>query len=136
MTKRWRALAAGMAVSLGSMAVAQDVPLLAQVRAGLWQVHEVDSKQPARSLCITDAHRLLQLEHGSATCSFRTVASAGQTATVRYVCPGAGNGTTDLTVESRDILRLHTQGVARGAPFDTVYEARFGGACRGGLAVR
>jgi hypothetical protein len=136
MTKRWRALAAVLAASFGSLAVAQDVPLLAQVRAGLWQVHEVDSKEPARAVCVTDPHRLLQLEHGVAACTFRTVASAGQTATVRYVCPGAGNGTTDLTVESRDILRLHTQGVARGAPFDTVYEARFGGACRGGLAAR
>ena len=131
-----RALTAGVIAGCAGLAGAQGVGALAQVRAGEWQVHEVGTQAAPRALCITDPKRLLQIEQGAAVCTFNTIAAGADTATVRYVCPGAGNGMTDLTVESATVLRLHTQGVQKGAPFDTTYEARFAGACRSGLADR
>jgi hypothetical protein len=131
-----RALAAGMLAGGGAMAAAQGVGALAQVQTGEWQLHEVGAGPAGRSLCVSDPRRLLQVQHGTAACTFRTITSAANAATVRYVCPGAGNGTTELTVESKSIVRLHTQGVQRGAPFDVTYEARFAGPCRTGLAER
>ena len=131
-----RALALGLIAGGAGLAAAQGVDALGQMRPGEYQIHEVGAKDAPRTVCVTDPKRLLQLEHGSATCTFRTITAGAQAASVRYVCPGTGNGTTDLTVESKSILRLHTQGVQRGAPFDTIYEARFNGACRAGLAAR
>lgn len=132
-----RALACALAgvFAGGAVAAAPEPAAMAQVRAGEWQLHEVGTPGPARTLCVGDPRRLLQIEHGAAACSFRTIVSTADTATVRYVCPGAGNGMTELTVESRAIVRLHTQGVRRGAPFDVTYEARFAGSCRAGLAT-
>ena len=131
-----RALAAGALAGISGMAVAEGAGALAQVQAGEWQVHEVGEKSPARALCVGDAKRLLQIQHGAAACTFRTISDESNAATVRYVCPGAGNGTTELTVEGKTILRLHTQGVAGGAPYDVTYEARFAGPCHMGVAVR
>lgn len=131
-----RALAAGALAGAGGLAMAQGVGALSQVQVGQWQLHEVGAKTPPQAVCAPDVKRLLQIQHGAASCSFRTISDEGSAATVRYVCPGAGNGTTELKVESRTILRLHTQGVARGAPYDVTYEARYAGACETGLAQR
>lgn len=131
-----RALALGLIAGGTGMAVAQGVDALGQMRVGEYHIHVIGAKNAPKILCITDIKRLLQLEHGSAACTFRTITAGESAASVRYVCPGAGTGTTDVAVESKTILRLHTQGVQRGAPFDTTYEARFNGACRAGLAAR
>lgn len=131
-----RALAAGTLAGGAGGAVAEGAAALGQVQPGQWQIHEVGDKAPPRALCVTDPRRLLQIQHGAAACSFRTISDESNAATVRYVCPGAGNGTTELTVESATVLRLHTQGVQRGAPYDITYEARFAGPCRTGLAGR
>jgi hypothetical protein len=131
-----RTLAAGALAGGCGMAVAQGAGALSQVQPGQWQVHVVGDKSPPRAVCAADVKRLLQIEHGGATCTFRTISDAGSAATVRYVCPGAGSGMTELTVESKTIVRLHTQGVAKGAPYDVTYEARYAGACGTGLAQR
>ena len=135
--KRWMmALAGVVTTGMGGYALAQGVSALAQLRTGEWQVREIGATVPARSICVGDTRRLLQIEHGGAACNHRTIATGAKAATVRYTCPGAGTGTTELAVESGSIVRLHTQGVSRGAPFDTTYEARFSGACGPGLAKR
>lgn len=135
--KRWTvALALGAASGLGGYALAQGQSALSQVRAGEWQVHEVGTQTPVRAICVRDPRRLLQIEHAGAQCTHRTIAAGAKAATVRYTCPGAGAGTTELAVESGTSIRLHTQGVSRGAPFDATYEARFAGACGAGLANR
>lgn len=127
-----RALGAGVLAGVAAVSVgAEQLSALGQVRPGGWLIHEIGAKDPPRALCVSDPHRLLQIEHGAAACNFQTIANEGSAATVRYVCPGAGTGTTELTVESPSIVRLHTQGVHGGAPFDTTYEARFSGPCRG-----
>ena len=131
-----RALALGLIAGGGGAAVAQAVDALGQMRPGEYEVHEIGATDAPRTLCVTDTKRLLQLAHGNAACSFRTITAGAGAATVRYVCPGAGNGTTDVTVQGKTNLRLHTQGVQRGAPFDTVYQAQFNGPCRAGLAAR
>lgn len=131
-----RALALGLIAGGGGAALAQAVDALGQMRPGEYQIHEVGGANAPRTLCVTDTKRLLQLAHGNAGCTFRTITAGAEAATVRYVCPGAGNGTTDVTVQGKTGLRLHTQGVQRGAPFDTVYQAQFNGPCRAGLAAR
>lgn len=130
-----RALAAGALAGAGGIGMAQGAGVLSQVQAGQWQVHEVGDKA-TRALCAPDAKRLLQIQHGAAACTFKTISDEGNAATVRFVCPGAGNGVTEVTVESKTILRLHTQGVAKGSPYDVTYEARYSGACGTGLAQR
>ena len=50
-------------------------------------------------------------------------------ATIRYTCPGRGHGLTTITVESGTVVRLQTQGLFHGAPFDLDYEGRWQGRC-------
>lgn len=81
------------------------------------------------ALCVGDPHQLLQIHHKGPACPRIALDGAGNKATVRYACAGAGYGQTSVTVETRQLVRIRTQGVDRGAPFDEEYEARRVGAC-------
>jgi len=108
----------------------QRLAILDLVQGGTWQLHEIGSTAPVRSMCVRDPGLLLQIGHGTSPCTRVVVDNQARTATVHYSCPGAGNGRTTIRVESETIVRLQTQGIARGAPFDHDYEARRTGACR------
>ena len=83
-----RALALGLIAGGGGAALAQAVDALGQMRPGEYQIHEVGGANAPRTLCVTDTKRLLQLAHGNAGCTFRTITAGAEAATVRYVCPG------------------------------------------------
>ncbi|MDQ2878001.1 MAG: hypothetical protein M3R41_02840, partial [Pseudomonadota bacterium] len=74
----------------------------------------------------------LQLGHPGAACHHLVLADDPAAATVHYDCPGHGHGRTVLSVETPRLLRVQTQGIAGGAPFDLDYEGRRIGACSPG----
>lgn len=117
------ALAAGVAAP----ARAPQLAGLAQIEVGQWQLREAGERP--RLLCIDDPTVLLQLGHPGATCSRSVIADASDGITVHYTCPGNGHGRTAISVETPRLLRLQTQGVAGGAPFDHDYEVRRIGEC-------
>ena len=55
---------------------------------------------------------------------------AADAASITYDCAAAGNGRTDLRVETARLIQISSQGVADGAPFVFVAEGRRIGACR------
>lgn len=124
-----RPAAAGLLFMIAAAAAAQGVTILNTVAPGEWRVHEIGVRGSERSLCVRDPGRLLQIRHGASACARFVIASGPRSATIRYTCPGRGYGVTTITVESDTLIRLQTQGLVRGAPFDFDYEARRRGPC-------
>jgi hypothetical protein len=82
-----------------------------------------------RKLCVSDLRQLLQVQHGRALCRSFTVSDSAHAVTVTYDCAAAGNGRTDLRVETTRLVQIRSQGVADGAPFAFAAEGRRVGAC-------
>ena len=108
---------------------APELAVLTRIETGQWQLKEPGATAVARSVCAADPAVLLQLGHSGAQCSRFVIADAPDIATIHYTCPGAGHGRTTITMETPRLLRIQTQGIAGGAPFDLDYEGRRIGPC-------
>ena len=117
------------AVAAAAPARAPQLAVLTRIEPGQWQLKEPGATSVARTLCVSDPAVLLQLGHGGAQCSRFVIADAPDSATVHYTCPGAGHGRTTIALETPRLLRVQTQGIASGAPFDMDYEGRRIGDC-------
>lgn len=135
MRRMGRAALAAAAVLAGATAGAQGTSVLDGIAPGEWALHEIGQRGTERRVCLRDPRRLAHLAHPKSACRRSVVSAEGRSATVRYVCPGLGNGVTRFSVESPAIVRLQTQGLERGAPFDRDLEARRIGPCRPGLTA-
>jgi hypothetical protein len=135
MRRPYRVAAAGLiAVSVAASAQAPRLDLVDRLPAGSWLLHEIGEAGADRALCIRDPGTLLQIHHPGASCARFVIAATAQSATVHYTCPGLGHGRTTLTLDVPPPgvparVRIHTQGLAKGAPFDVDYAARYDGAC-------
>jgi hypothetical protein len=102
---------------------------LDRIERGLWQLREADGS--VRSVCISEPRMLLQIRHGSAQCSHFAIPGSPDRVTIRYTCSGQGHGRTSILVETPRLVRVETQGIASGAPFQMEYEGRLSGPCTG-----
>jgi hypothetical protein len=130
-----RAAIVAASVLAGVGAGAQGGGVLASLAPGEWELHEIGQRDSARLVCLRNPQRLVHMDFPLRACRRSLVAQDGRTATVRFICPGLGNGVTRLSVESGSIVRLQAQGLARGAPFDHDIEARRIGPCRRGVTA-
>ena len=126
------AVAATMMMASWAGAVGAPAPLIAlrALETGKWELRDRSEGAETRKLCITDLRQLLQIRHGRALCHSFTVSNTAHAASVTYDCAAAGNGRTDLRVETRRLVQISSQGVADGAPFAFSAEGRRIGACR------
>lgn len=129
-TMRAGMIVAGLVFAVAASAPAQGPSLAAlnAIEPGQWQLREIDGDEK-KSLCVADPRLLIQLHHLRAQCSRFVVEDLPKSATVHYTCPGAGHGRTVISVESGHLIKLRTQGIADGAPFDVNYEGRRTGSC-------
>lgn len=95
---------------------------------GRWQITEAGSKT-STTQCIRDSHQFFQIMHPSLICSQRLLMHSGKRTSLRYDCPGEGWGHTVVTMESPKLVRISTQGISEGVPFDMKIEARYQDAC-------
>jgi hypothetical protein len=130
-----RAALAAATLLTGVAVGAQGGSVLDRLGPGEWAVHDIGQRGSERLVCLRDPRRLAHLDQPVRACRRSLVSEEGRDATVRYVCPGLGNGVTRLRVESDTIVRIQTQGLVRGAPFDRDMEARRTGPCRPGLTA-
>lgn len=130
-----RAALAAASLLVGVAAGAQGGAVLAGLAPGEWELHDIGQRGTARAICLRDPMQLAHVNHPTRACRRSVVSREGEVATIRYVCPGIGNGMTRLTMESDTIVRIQTQGLVRGAPFDRDIEARRIGRCRNGLTA-
>ncbi len=121
-------IAAG-AGAMVALTAAQRPVALAQSSGGMWEVSGVPgAKVPAR-LCVADPTALAQFEHRGRFCT-RIIISDNPPATViHYTCPAAGFGRSKMTAITPRSIRIETQGIAEGLPFNYVAQARRVGDC-------
>lgn len=101
------------------------------LQLGQWSLRDREPGSAPRRICVSDAKQLLQTEHAQAQCRRFVVTDAPQQVVVTYDCGAAGNGRTDLRVETARLAQIQSQGVVAGAPFSRSLEARWvGPACR------
>ena len=72
---------------------------------------------------------LARFEHRAKLCSVKTLRDAGSTAEINYSCQGAGFGESQVTVLTPRSLRISTQGISDGLPFNYTLQARRVGDC-------
>ena len=102
---------------------------LAQVAPGLWEVSGVPGmKAPVRQ-CVGDLLALAQFEHRKASCDRRVLSDNETSTIVEYTCSGGGFGHSEISLITPRNLRISTQGISDGLPFNYVLQARRVGDC-------
>ncbi len=102
---------------------------LQALETGEWELRGRGEGAETRKLCVSDLRQLLQVQHGRTLCRSFTVSDSAHAVTVTYDCAAAGNGRTDLRVETTRLVQIRSQGVADGAPFAFAAEGRRIGDC-------
>lgn len=107
---------------------------LSQLETGLWQL-DVQGRTP-RQMCVSDPMTLVQIEHDQPGCSRFVIANDPKSATIHYSCQRSGWGRSTLRVENPRAATIHTQGIARNAPFDYAVQAKRVGGCGGQVSAK
>jgi hypothetical protein len=123
-----------LVASAGALAVTAggDAPLLDSIQRGMWQLRAVAGGSPnipASKICLGSSARLIQMQHGGASCEQYVVRSTPNSVTISYSCKGQGQGLTTVRKESGKLLQIQTQGIRNNAPFSFAIEARYSGTC-------
>jgi hypothetical protein len=135
MSKKIKVLSACSGVVLlglfasNTMRAAEPLLALGKIEPGLWDVRSQDQRDGGRTMCVRDPAIFLQLAHPNLDCSRFPIENQARTLTVHYSCAGAGNGQTDIRLETPRLVQIHTQGIAHNAPFFMSFEARHIGSC-------
>ena len=108
---------------------------LGQAQAGLWEIRGTPgSSTPVRE-CVADVAALARFEHRTNSCSAKVSKDAGSSALIEYTCGGAGFGHSEVDVITPRSLRISTQGISGGLPFNYVLQARRVDDCAKGTSV-
>ena len=115
--------AGGIAAALALMAAAQP-SALAQAQPGLWEISGAPGTSAPIRQCLADVASLARFEHRSKACQAKILKDGGSSITVEYTCGGAGFGNSEIDVLTPRSLRISTQGISAGLPFNYVLQAR------------
>lgn len=67
---------------------------------------------------------MARFEHRSSACSSRVLKDGASSTAIDYSCGGAGFGHSQIDVITPRSLRISTQGISGGLPFNYVLQAR------------
>jgi len=125
-----RSLKVAAALALPGLLAAAGAPrALAPASGGTWEVARSAKGAPEQALCIADPVMLGQWEHRGAQCSRMILSDQGNKAVINYRCADGGFGRSEMTLLTPRTLRIATQGISAGAPFNYVLHARRVGNC-------
>jgi hypothetical protein len=110
------------------LTAAQQPPTLAQAQPGLWEIIGPGGKAPQRQ-CVADVAALARFEHRAKACTAKVLKAAGSSVQVEYSCGSAGFGHSQIDVLTPRSLRVSTQGISDGLPFNYVLQAHRVGDC-------
>ena len=120
----------GIAIAACLLSLAATGPrALAPANGGLWQVARSAKGAPEQALCVADPVVLAQFEHRGGKCSRSILSDRGDKAVIDYSCTDGGFGRSEITLLTPRTLRIATQGISGGAPFNYVLHARRVGNC-------
>jgi hypothetical protein len=95
---------------------------------GKWTVSPIGGGV-AQTLCLADAGPMLTGGRPAAQCSFTPLEDSEITGTVNFRCEGDASGRTSIRRDAGGLYTVRTQGVAKGLPFVSRTEWRYGGSC-------
>jgi hypothetical protein len=130
--KRLLALSVSLLMAGGVWAAPADpsVPTaLATLQSGQWVLRSRDGSAPPKTLCLGDPRILLQIRHGAPPCNKYMITNNPTQAVVHYSCAAAGNGRTEIRVETPRVIQIESQGIEGKELFDWAYEGRRVGEC-------
>ncbi|HET7816951.1 MAG TPA: hypothetical protein VFK58_05180 [Sphingomicrobium sp.] len=122
------ALIGGGAAILLALGAARRPALFAGIERGLWEVTGVPGSAPQR-LCLAEPLVLAQFEHRLETCERDIVRDTRSVAEIHYRCSSRGFGRSTITALTPRSVRIETQGISGGVPFNYLLQARRVGGC-------
>ena len=120
-----RALALYLATATAAFALcaAQPPSGLAQAQPGLWEISGVPGSAVPVRQCLGDLTLLVRFEHRAKSCSAKTLRDGSSSTVIDYSCGAAGFGHSEVNVLTPRSLRIATQGISDGLPFNYVLQA-------------
>ena len=130
------AVAACSAVALTAAVRAVQPGGIAAAQPGLWDVsRSATGANPVR-ICLADPASLVHWEDRSANCKRDLLTEQANVVTFDYRCTGGAFGRAEVTLLTPRSLKVHTQGISGGLPFDDTLYARRAGNCPQTLSTR
>jgi hypothetical protein len=126
---------AGMGLAALAVSAATLPPVIGS-SAGLWEVSKSATGANAERRCVPQAAALAQWEHRRGQCTRVVISTTASEAVIHYTCAGGGFGQSKLKVITPRTLRIETQGISGGLPFNYVLHARRVGDCPASLRPR
>src|SRR5215203_5830193 len=113
-------------IGLGSAAVAAVLLLsaaqrpraLAPTSPGLWEVSGLPNSSAPLRQCVADTALLARLEHRGQHCTQTVISDTAAVTVIEYKCSQGGFGRSKLTLITPRSLRIETQGISAGYPFN------------------
>ena len=127
--------AAGFGLAALILGAATLPPVIAN-SGGLWEVSRSATGAGAEKSCVPQASVLAQWEHRKAQCTRVVVSATATEAIIHYTCPMGDFGHSKMKVITPRTLRIETQGISGGFPFNYVLHARRVGECPTSLRPR
>ena len=106
-----------------ALAAAQPLSGLAQAQPGLWAISGVPGAAAPVRQCFADVALLARFEHRTKSCSAKVLRDASSSTQIDYSCGPAGFGHSEVAVLTPRSLRISTQGISDGLPFNYVLQA-------------
>ena len=122
-------MVAGVGLAAAALTAATLPPVLAG-SGGLWEVSRSAAGSRANKICVPNASVFGQWEHRRMRCTRDVLSSSTTDAVIAYHCPGGDFGRSHVRVITPRSLRVETQGISQGFPFNYVLHARRVGECR------
>lgn len=120
---------AGLTLTLTAAAPVRGPLALAGVEPGLWEVSRTATGQGARRVCLTDMVLLATYAHAGDRCE-RTMLVDQPGQLIMHLDCGEGDfGRSRLSVTTPRSLKLESQGVHKGEPYNLTLYARRVGEC-------
>ena len=111
------------------LTAAQPLPTLAQTQPGLWEVSGAPGAKAPVRMCVADVPALARFEHRGKSCSAKVLKQAGSLTAFEYSSGAAGFGQSTVEALTPRSLRIRTQGISDGLPFNYLLQARRMGDC-------
>ena len=96
---------------------------------GLWELTGFPSAGATFRQCLADTAPLARLEHRRQNCTESVISTTETTSLIHYTCASGGTGQTKVTRLTPRSLRIETQGISGGLPFNYKIQARRIGDC-------
>lgn len=116
--------------ALALLGAAPPTRALAGVAPGLWEVSRTARGAAPRRLCLSDVAQLAWIAHARERCSRTILRDSPGDLQLDLSCEGGDFARSGITVTTPRSVKLETQGIHRGEPFNYTLYARRVGECR------